>query len=143
MVMNISCKFEKGSYNIFFFLRALMVKSLYTLRRHNKAKSIVSTGCYTVDTNIILSQSKTFTHTHKSPIYIHMYVINNVCKYILTSVYQKHPPPPPPPPPSTKKQKKKQTTSICKSAYRNITVVHIVCRVHSISNHIHSANTVN
>ena len=50
MVMNISCKFDKASYNIF-FVRAVMVKSLYTLqRRRNKAKSIVSTGCYPVDT---------------------------------------------------------------------------------------------
>ena len=30
MVMNISCKFEKASYNI--FVRAVTVKSLYTLR---------------------------------------------------------------------------------------------------------------
>ena len=52
MAMNISCKFEKASYNIF-FVRAVMVKSLYTLRRrHNKVKSIVSTGCYPVDTII-------------------------------------------------------------------------------------------
>ena len=44
MVMNLSCKFEKSSYNIF-FARAVMVKSLYTLRRrHNEAKSIVSNG---------------------------------------------------------------------------------------------------
>ena len=52
MVMNISCKFEKASYNIF-FVRAVTVKSLYTLRR-NKAKSIVCTGCYPVvlDTKI-------------------------------------------------------------------------------------------
>ena len=54
MAMNISCKFEKASYNIF-FVRVVMVKSLYTLRwrlrrRHNKVKSIVSTGCYPVDT---------------------------------------------------------------------------------------------
>ena len=48
MVMNISCKFEKASYNIF-FVRAVTVKSLYTLwrrRRRNKVKSIVSTGRY-------------------------------------------------------------------------------------------------
>ena len=32
MVVNISCKLEKGSYNIFFFVRAVMVKSLNTLR---------------------------------------------------------------------------------------------------------------
>ena len=32
MVLNISCKLEKASYNIFFFVRAVMVKSLYTLR---------------------------------------------------------------------------------------------------------------
>ena len=32
MVINISCKLEKASYNIFFFVRAVMVKSLYTLR---------------------------------------------------------------------------------------------------------------
>ena len=42
MVMNISCKFEKASYNIF-SLERVMVKSLYTLRwqrrRHNEAKS--------------------------------------------------------------------------------------------------------
>ena len=31
MVINISCKPEKASYNIF-FVRAVMVKSLYTLR---------------------------------------------------------------------------------------------------------------
>ena len=53
MVMNISCKFEKASYNIF-VARAVTVKSLYTLwwwwRRRNKVKSIVSTGCYLVDT---------------------------------------------------------------------------------------------
>ena len=53
MVMNISCKFVKASYNTF-FVSAVMVKSLYTLRRrgcgHNKAKSIVSTGCYPLDT---------------------------------------------------------------------------------------------
>ena len=42
---------EKASYNIF-FVRAVTVKSLYTLwrRRRNKVKSIVSTGCYPVDT---------------------------------------------------------------------------------------------
>ena len=54
MAMNISCKFEKASYNIF-FVRAVTVKSLYTLRwrrrrRPNEVKSIVSTGCYPVDT---------------------------------------------------------------------------------------------
>ena len=51
MAMNISCKFEKASYNIF-FVRVVTVKSLYTLRRHrhNEVKSIVSTGCYPVDT---------------------------------------------------------------------------------------------
>ena len=54
MVMNISCKLEKASYNIF-FVRAVTVKSLYTLRwrrgrRRNKVKSTVSTGCYPVDT---------------------------------------------------------------------------------------------
>ena len=31
MVINIYCKLEKASYNIF-FVRAVMVKSLYTLR---------------------------------------------------------------------------------------------------------------
>ena len=46
MVMNISCKFEKASYNIF-FIRMVTVKSIYTLRRQrNKAKSIVSSGGY-------------------------------------------------------------------------------------------------
>ena len=50
MVINISCKFEKASYNIF-SVRAVTVKSLYTLwQRRNKVKSIVSTGCYPVDT---------------------------------------------------------------------------------------------
>ena len=44
MVMNIFYKFDKATYNIF-FIRAVMVKSLYTLRqRRNKAKSIVSGG---------------------------------------------------------------------------------------------------
>ena len=52
MAMNISCKFKKASYNIF-FVRAVTVKSLYTLRwrQRNEVKSIVSTGCYPVDTN--------------------------------------------------------------------------------------------
>ena len=47
MAMNISCKFEKASYNIF-FVRAVTVKSLYTLqqRRRNEVKSIVSTSGY-------------------------------------------------------------------------------------------------
>ena len=53
MAMNISCKLEKASYNIF-FIRTVTVKSLYTLRRRrrrrNEVKSIVSTGCYPVDT---------------------------------------------------------------------------------------------
>ena len=53
MAMNISCKFEKASYNIF-LVRAVTVKSLYTLRRRrrrrNEVRSIVSTGCYPVDT---------------------------------------------------------------------------------------------
>ena len=42
MAMNISCKFAKASYNIF-FVRAVTVKSLYTLRwrRRNEVKSIV------------------------------------------------------------------------------------------------------
>ena len=31
MVINISCKFEKASYNIF-FIRVVIVKSLYILR---------------------------------------------------------------------------------------------------------------
>ena len=53
MVGNISRKFEKSSNNIF-FVRAVMVKSLYTLlRRCNKAKSMVSTICYPLDTKII------------------------------------------------------------------------------------------
>ena len=45
MAMNIPCNFEKASYNIL-FVRAVMVKSLYTLwqwqQRRNKAKSLVS-----------------------------------------------------------------------------------------------------
>ena len=52
MAMNISRKFEAASYNIF-VVRAVTVKSLYTLRRRrrrNEVKSIVSTGCYPVDT---------------------------------------------------------------------------------------------
>ena len=52
MVMNISCKFEKACYNIF-FVRAVTEKSLYTLRRCNEAKSIVSTEYYPVDTIIV------------------------------------------------------------------------------------------
>ena len=59
MAMNISCKFEKASYNTF-FVRAVTVKSLYTMRRRrrrrqrrrNEVKSIVSTGCYPVDTKM-------------------------------------------------------------------------------------------
>ena len=46
MAMNISCKFEKASYNIF-LVRAVTVKSLYTLRRRrNEVKSIVASGGY-------------------------------------------------------------------------------------------------
>ena len=60
MAMNISCKFEKASYNIF-FVRAVTVKSLYTLRRRrNEVKSIVSTGCYPVDTIILFSYKINF-----------------------------------------------------------------------------------
>ena len=43
MVTNISCKFDKAGYNIF-FVTALTVKSLWTLRQQrSKAKSIVDT----------------------------------------------------------------------------------------------------
>ena len=56
MVMNISCKFEKASYNIF-FVRAVTVKSLYTMRwRRNEVKSTVSTGWYLVDTMTMKSR---------------------------------------------------------------------------------------
>ena len=71
MAMNISCKFEKASYNIF-FVRAVTVKSLYTLRRRrrrNEVKSIVSTGCYPVDTTMAIMQtydSKPLTIPEKS-----------------------------------------------------------------------------
>ena len=66
MAMNISCKFEKASYNIF-FVKAVTVKSLYTLRRwrhrRNEVKSIVSTGCYPVDTiNLSTDVSKHGSH---------------------------------------------------------------------------------
>ena len=69
MAMNISCKFEKASYNIF-FVRAVTVKSLYTLRRRrrrNEVKSIVSTGCYPVDTTSIsdLKPTKYYKETEK------------------------------------------------------------------------------
>ena len=70
MVMNISCKFDKASYNIY-FVKAVTVKSLYTLRRrrrHNEAKSIVSTGCYPVDTKNVLK------------------VVLNPCTYIYVGV---------------------------------------------------------
>ena len=50
MAMNISCKFEKASCNIF-LVRAVTVNTLRR-RRRNEVKSIVSTGCYPVDTNI-------------------------------------------------------------------------------------------
>ena len=43
MVMNISCKFEKASYNIFFFVRAVTVKSLYTLQRQQWCNEAVDT----------------------------------------------------------------------------------------------------
>ena len=50
MVINISCKFEKASYNIW-FVRAVVVKSLYTPQRwRNETNSIVSTGCYLENT---------------------------------------------------------------------------------------------
>ena len=41
LVMDMSCKLEKSSYNVFFFVRAVTVKSLYTLRwcRGNETKS--------------------------------------------------------------------------------------------------------
>ena len=51
MVIHISWKFEKASYNIFFG-RAVMVKSLSTLWQRNKVKSTVSTVCYPVYTII-------------------------------------------------------------------------------------------
>ena len=66
MVMNISCKFEKASYNTF-FVRAVTVKSLYTLRRQrrrrrNEVKAIVSTGCYPVDTMRYKAKGPNLTH---------------------------------------------------------------------------------
>ena len=78
MVMNISCKFEKASYNIF-FVRVATMKSLYTLRRrrrgHNEAKSIVSTGCYLVDTkNDILNWYYIATDINKNK--IRNYILN-------------------------------------------------------------------
>ena len=61
MVMNISCKCEKSSYSPF-FVRALTVKSLYTLWRwRNKAKSLVSTGGYN-DYHLRLN----FSHLNKN-----------------------------------------------------------------------------
>ena len=66
MAMNISCKFEKASYTIF-FVRAVTVKSLYTLwRRRNEVKSIVSTGCYPVDTIIEQTIGKSFGNKYRS-----------------------------------------------------------------------------
>ena len=65
MVMNIPCKFQKASYNIF-LVRAVTVKSLYTLqrrRRHNEVKPIVSTGCYPVGT---IMQLRHYTNMHFS-----------------------------------------------------------------------------
>ena len=59
IIRNISCEFEKASYNTF-FVRAVTVKSLYTLRRRrgrNQAKSIICTRCYPVDTMSTLSFS--------------------------------------------------------------------------------------
>ena len=75
MAMNISCKFEKASYNIF-FVRAVTVKSLYTLqwqrRRRNKVKFIVSTGCYPVDTingYLVKAIQDIFVHNTKYLLY--------------------------------------------------------------------------
>ena len=62
MIINISCKFEKVSYNIF-FVRVVAVKSLYTLRQQrNNAKSIVSTRCYLVDTTNQMSAVKSILY---------------------------------------------------------------------------------
>ena len=49
MVMNISCKFEKATYNIF-FVRAVMVKSLYTLRQRRWLVDTINTTytCYLI-----------------------------------------------------------------------------------------------
>ena len=41
MVINISCKLEKASYNIF-FVRAVMVKSLYTLRLSSEYNDLLN-----------------------------------------------------------------------------------------------------
>ena len=79
MAMNISCKFEKASYNIF-FVRAVTVKSLYTLRRRwrrrNKVKSIVSTGCYPVDTiiniDLIVKGQVNTIGSEASPLFTHI-----------------------------------------------------------------------
>ena len=95
MVMNISCKFEKASYNLF-FIRMVMVKSLYTLRRRwrNEAKSIVSTGCYPVVTILNLGQ----------PVYlrelIQPYTSSKNTRWVKYPQTQVPSSPPPPPPPS-------------------------------------------
>ena len=77
MAMNISCKFEKASYNIF-FVRAVTVTYLYTLRRRqrrrNEVKSIVSTGCYPVDT----IKEASVLHMSKKEICLHIF--NKVTK---------------------------------------------------------------
>ena len=66
MVMNISCIFEKASYNNF-FIRVVTVKSLYTLRRQcNEAKYIVSTGFYPVDT---INEPVSYTANNKGGIW--------------------------------------------------------------------------
>ena len=79
MAMNIPCKFEKASYN-FFFVRAVMVKSLYTLRRRrNKVKSIVSTGGYKYDQYDI-----TLVETLYVVALLQLFIINEL--YIMSSI---------------------------------------------------------
>ena len=43
MVINISCKLDMASYNIF-FVRAVMVKSLYTLRLSSGYNDLLNSG---------------------------------------------------------------------------------------------------
>ena len=42
MVIHIFCKLEKASYNVFFFIRAVMVKSLYTLQLSSGYKDLLN-----------------------------------------------------------------------------------------------------
>ena len=87
MVMNISCKFEKASYNIF-FVRAVTVKSLYTVSAASRSEihtihRMLSGGYNNVKTNSLSAPTNFFKclNTRRN-----LFFISNLCIFYTNTV---------------------------------------------------------